>query len=162
MLLVHHRKAEIGEDDALLKERMRADGDVDCPFRQRGEGGAALRRLVAAGYQRDAQARALGQRSHPLVMLAGENLGRRHHRRLSSRFDHVGHRQERDDGLARADVALQQSQHALLGLEVGTDVVDRLQLRLGQRKGQGGLEAPAQGPFGDDARVRELRASARA
>ena len=86
---------------------------------------------------------------HPLVMLAGENLGRRHHRRLPSGFDHVGHRQERDDGLARADVALQQPDHALLRPEIGADVVDRLQLRLGQRKGQRGLEAPAERPFGE-------------
>ena len=34
MLLVDHREAEIAEDDALLKQRMRADGDVDLARRE--------------------------------------------------------------------------------------------------------------------------------
>ena len=118
-------------------------------FRQRGERGAARRRPVAAGDERDAQARsARRQRGHALVVLAGEDFGRRHHRRLPARFDHVRHRHQRDDGLARSDVALQQPQHALFGPEIGADVVDRLPLRVGQRKRQRGLEAARQSAFG--------------
>ena len=139
---------------------MGADRDVDCPLGQCGERGAAGGRLVAAGQERDAQADARRQRRHALVVLAGENLGRRHHRRLPARFDHLRHRQERDDGLARSDVALQQPQHALFGSEIGADVVDRLALRARQRKGQGGFEAPRQSAFspvraaGNDAHAR--------
>ena len=44
MLLVDHRKPEIGKRDTLLNERMGADGDVDFAFRQRGKRGAARRR----------------------------------------------------------------------------------------------------------------------
>ncbi len=128
MLLIDHREPEVSEDDAFLNERMRADGDVDCPAGQRGKRGAARRGLVAADEERDAKADARRQRGHALVVLAGENFGRGHHRGLPARFDHVRHRQERDDGLARADVALQQSQHAPLGPEIGADVVDRLAL----------------------------------
>ena len=97
---------------------------------------AALGRLVAAGGQRDAQAGGLGERADALEMLAGEDFGRRHQRRLPSRFDDVGHRQQRDDRLARADVALQQPDHALRLGEIGADVLDRLRLRAGQREGQ--------------------------
>ena len=68
-------------------------------------------------------------------MLAGENLGRRHHRRLPPGLDHFGHREERDHGLARADVALQEPQHALLGPEIGADFGDRLALRWVSAKG---------------------------
>ena len=139
---------------------MRADRDVDCPLGQCGERGAAGGRLVAAGEERDAKADARRQRRHSLVVLAGENFGRRHHRRLPARFDHLRHRQERDNGLARSDVALQQPQHALFGSEIGADVVDRLALRGRQRKGQGGFEAPRQSAFspvraaGNDAQAR--------
>ena len=52
MLLVDHRKPEIGERDALLDERVGADGDVDFPVRQFGERGAARRRPVAPGDER--------------------------------------------------------------------------------------------------------------
>ena len=149
MLLVDHREPEIGEGHAFLKQRMRADSDVDRSFRQCGERGAASGRLVASGHERDAQADARRERGHALVVLAGENLGRRHHRRLPAGFDHVRHCEKRNDGLARSDVALQQPQHALFGSEIGADVVDRLPLRARQRKGQGGLEASRQRAFAD-------------
>ena len=100
VLLVDHREPEIGEGDALLKQRMRADGDVDRSVRQRGERGAPSGRLVAAGQERDAQADARRERRHALVMLAGEDLGRRHHRRLPAGLDDLRHRQQRNDGLA--------------------------------------------------------------
>ena len=147
MLLVDHREAEIGEGDALLKQRMGADRDIDRPLGQCRKRCAAGGRLVAASHQRDAQADARRERSHALVVLAGENLGRRHHRRLSASLDHLRHRHKRDDGLARSDVALQQPDHALFSSEIGADVVDRLALRAGQRKGQGGFEAPRQSAF---------------
>ena len=44
-------------------------------------------------------------------MLAGEDFGRREQRRLRARLDRGQHRQQRDQGLARADVALEQAQH---------------------------------------------------
>ena len=96
----------------------------------------------------DAQPDPLGERGDALEMLAGEDFGRRHHRRLPSCFDHVGHRHERHHGLARSDVALQEPEHPLFGLEIGADVVDRLLLRLGQRKWQRGFEIAPQRAFG--------------
>ena len=147
MLLVDDREPEVSEDHAFLNERMRADRDVDRSLGQGGQRSAPGSRFVAADEKRDAKADACRQRGHALVMLAGENLGRGHYRRLPACFDHVGHRQERDDGLARSHIALQEPQHALLGSEIGADVVQRLALSAREREGQGGFEAPRQSAF---------------
>ena len=45
------------------------------------------------------------------MMLAREDFGRREQRRLRARLDRVEHRQQRDQGLARPDIALEQAQH---------------------------------------------------
>ena len=42
-----------------------------------------------------------------LEVLARQQLGRRHQRGLRSGFDGGGHGEQRDDGLAAADIALQ-------------------------------------------------------
>ena len=149
MLLVDHREAEIGEDDALLEEGVRADRDVDLATRQRRQRVAALGGPVAAGHQGDPQARFRGERRHPLEMLAREHFGRRHHRRLPSGLDHIRHREQRDHGLARADVALQEPDHPFLGPEIGADLLDRPGLGAGQRERQRGLDSASQRPFGD-------------
>ena len=80
-------------------------------------------------------------------MLAGEDFGRRHEGRLPAGLDHGRGRDQRHHGLAGADVALQQPQHALRAGEVGDDVVDRLLLRMGQRVGQRLQDARAQAAF---------------
>ena len=47
-------------------------------------------------------------------MLAGQHLGRRHERAPGAPASTaVSMRQQRDDGLAAADIALQQAQHAV-------------------------------------------------
>ena len=97
---------------------------------------AALGRLVAAGGQREAQAGGLGERTDAFEMLAGEDFRRRHQRRLMPRLDDVGHRQQRDDRLARTDVALQQADHPLRRAEIGADFLNRLRLRAGQGEGE--------------------------
>ena len=111
MLLVDHGEAEIGEGDALLEQGVGADRDVDRRARPAPRAcarrSAALSRPVSSAIRRPAFSR---QRRHALEVLAREDFGRRHHRRLPPRLDDVGHRQQRDDRLARADVALQQPQ----------------------------------------------------
>ena len=148
MLLVDDGEAEIGEGDALLKQRMRADGKIDLAFRERRQRPVALGGLVAAGQQGDAQPGGFGERAHPLEMLARKNFGRRHQRRLPPGFDDCRHRQQRDDGLAGADIALQQPQHALGRGEIGADLGERFGLRAGEAEGQGGFD------FRGDASVR--------
>ncbi len=92
---------------------------------------------------------ASGERRHAIEMLPGQNFRRRHHRRLPAGLDHFGHGEKRHDRLARADVALQQPDHALVGPEVGADVLERLALRAGQRKRQGRLEPAGKRAFGN-------------
>ena len=73
----------------------------------------ALAALFAAGQDRDAQAGALGQRRDRGEMLAGQDFGRRHQRRLAAGLDGARHGEQRHHRLAGADIALQQAQHAL-------------------------------------------------
>ena len=74
----------------------------------------------------------------------------------------VGRREQRDHGLAGADIALQQPQHALRPGQIGDDVVDRLLLRMGQRIGQRLEDACAQQALAGRCRGRPAGACARA
>ena len=61
-------------------------------------------------------------RSHVLL---GEQLGRRHDRRLIAVLDREQRGEQRDDRLAAADVALQQTLHAPIAAHVGDDLANR-------------------------------------
>ena len=107
VLLVDDGEAEVAEGDVLLEERVGADEDVDLAGRQRGEPGGALGALVAAGQDVEPHPGGLGERLQRQEVLAGEDLGRGHQRRLAAGLDGGEHGEERDQGLAGADVALQ-------------------------------------------------------
>ena len=85
-------------------------------------------------------------------VLLGERLRRRHQRALVARLDRAEERVQRDDGLAGADVALEQALHRPLGRKVGIDLRDRAFLVLGQRNGSVAVAL--------DQRRRERRAAA--
>jgi hypothetical protein len=70
-------------------------------------------------------------------VLLGEDFRRRHHHGLRARRDRVRTREHRDGGLAAADVALQEPQHAVAGGHVAEDVRDGFGLRICQVVGQG-------------------------
>ena len=124
VLLVDDGEAEVAKRDVLLEQRMGADDDVDRALGKAEEHAPALGALVAAGEQRDPQAGLAGERLDALEMLAGQDLGRRHQRRLAPGLDGARHGKERDRGLAGADVALEQAQHALVGGEVAPDLFE--------------------------------------
>ncbi len=69
-------------------------------------------------------------------MLAGEDFGRGHQRGLAPGFDHMGHGEQGDHGLARADIALEQAQHALFAGKIAKNFRDRRFLVAGQIEGQ--------------------------
>ena len=69
-------------------------------------------------------------------MLLGEDLGRRHERDLQAVLHRDQRRQQRDDRLAGADVALQQPVHRLRPLQVVDDLLQRLLLPGGQPERQ--------------------------
>ncbi len=78
-----------------------------------------------AGHQLDAEARPRQQPTDGLRVLLGEDLGRRHEGGLQSVFHGQHGREHGDDGLARADVALQQAVHRLGALHVFADLLER-------------------------------------
>ncbi len=136
MLLVNHGEAEIVKGDGLLKQGMRADDDVDRAGGQRIEGSGPLGSLVAAGQQREPQAARRREAAERRKMLARQNLGRRHQRRLPPGLDAGRHGEQRDQRLARADIALQQPQHAGPARKVSADLLQCLHLRARQRERQ--------------------------
>ena len=81
-------------------------------------------------------------------MLARQNFSRRHQRRLTAGLDHGGGGQQRDHGFSRADVAVQQPQHAMRLRQIGDDIADRALLRRRQRVGQRRDHAFAQAALG--------------
>ena len=71
-------------------------------------------------------------------MLAGEDLGRGHQRGLAAGLDGGQHGEEGDQGLAGADVALEQAVHPVGRRHVGGDLGDGAGLGAGGGIGQGG------------------------
>ena len=78
-------------------------------------------------------------------MLHGENFRGRHQRGLVAVFDDDGRGFERHDGLAAADVALQQAVHRHAALQVRRDFRERALLRVGGLEGQHALDRFANG-----------------
>nr|BFE68427.1 hypothetical protein GCM10020092_017280 [Actinoplanes digitatis] len=117
VLLVDHHQGEVVEVDALVQQGVRADDDAGAAVRDLGQRGPPGRRAERTGDQ--GQLRAVGvavqlagpaQRAQlgtdAAVVLGGEHLGRRQQRGLAARVDDLEHRADRDEGLARADLAL--------------------------------------------------------
>ena len=146
MLLVDHRQREVGELDILLHQRVGADHELDRAVGQAAQGLLLLLLAVAAGEQRQAHAGGLGQRRDGGVMLAGQKLGRRHEGGLRAGLDRDQHRQQRHQGLAAADIALQQPHHALGLGHVGGDLGHREDLAGRQLERQGGKHLVLQTP----------------
>ena len=116
---------------------MRADDEVDVAGRERGEDFAALAPTVAAGEDGEADAGAMGERRDGRKMLARQDFGWRHERRLAAGLDHRCGGEQGHEGLARADVAMEEPQHAVRLRQVGDDVFDRALLRRRERIGEG-------------------------
>ena len=140
VLLVDHGECEVLEGDGLLEDGMGADQDVDAAILERVEDALPLLAALAPGEERDDDARGLGDGGDGLEVLPRKNLRRRHQRRLRAGLDRGCHGEQRDDGLAAADIALQEADHAVFAREVGVDLAERAGLRARERVGQGGEE----------------------
>ena len=127
-----------------LEEGVGADEDAGLAGGERPELPGALAALVAAGQEGEADAGDIGERPQRLEVLARQDLGRGHQRRLAAGLDGGEHGEERHQGLAGADVALQQAVHpAGLG-HVGGDLGDGAGLGGGRRVGERGEHPVAQ------------------
>jgi hypothetical protein len=136
VLLVDHHETEAMELHGFLQERVGADDDSHRADRQL----PPHRPLLRSGQASDQQAGLDVERSEQLlerrVVLLGEQLGRRHERRLISVLHREHHPEQRDDGLARADVPHEQPVHSLGRRHVADELLQRQALIAGQRPGQ--------------------------
>ena len=146
VLFVDHRQSKIMEPDVVLDQRVGADDDRQRAGGQFVQQAGPPLALVAAGQQPDTNARRIRQRRDGLHMLSRQDLGGRQDRGLRPGLDRGQHRRQGDHGLAAADIALQQPQHAVFGRHVGRDLGDRLALRAGQGKGKGGFDLGGEPP----------------
>ena len=103
---------------------MRADHKVDLTGGDVGLYLSLLCRPRAADQQFDTVTGAGKQLSRVAKVLFGEDLGRGHQCGLISVFHYGKDRQERHDRLAAADVALDQTIHRNIGLEIGENLAD--------------------------------------
>ena len=128
MLLVDDGEPEIVERDLVLEQGMGADDDVDGALREPGEDRPALgarSRPVRRAMRRPAATARGARRSK--CWRARISVGAI---RAACRPASIGarHGEKRDRGLAGADIALEQAEHARVGDEVGADLRHRLVL----------------------------------
>ena len=125
---------------------MRADGHERQRLLQFLHHGIFLRRGKATVQPRDRHTERIEPLGEFAQMLLGEYFGGRHHRRLAAGI-HRGEAADRgDDGLAAADVALQQPLHRMRLGEVLEDLRHRAPLRPRQAERQPSQEALQQRP----------------
>ena len=161
LLLVDDRERKVLERNLLLEQGVGAYQQIEVSRSEAVEHLRPLAPALAAGQDRDADTRGFRERRDGVEMLPGQDLGRRHQRRLAAGFDHVRGRQQRDHGLAGSHVALQQAEHALRFFEIRGDFLDGAPLRRGQRIGQR-LDNLLPQPAGTRARASGLPAHVRA
>ena len=140
MLFVGDDETEIAEDDILADKRVRADDQLRLAGGDLFARRALLRGRLRAGQKQNLHAERPKERRERLRMLLGEDLGRRHERRLTAVLDSAVAGGGRDHRLAAADVALHQPVHHMAGGQIGEDRVDGGLLRMGQLEGQSGIE----------------------
>jgi hypothetical protein len=146
MLLVDDRQAELREADLLLDHRVRADDEAGLARGDLGQHLIAFPALPAAGEPGDGDAERREPADELLQVLLGEDLGRRHQRALPAGVDRACRGERGDDGLARADVALQQPVRRHGAREVGIDLGGDAALRARQGERQRRQERRVQGP----------------
>jgi hypothetical protein len=138
VLFVDDGEREIVERHVVLEQRVRADGQIDIARSQCRQNFSAFAAALPAREDSNTDAGGGREPRDGGKMLARQNLGRRHQRRLAAGLDHRCGGKECHHGLARADVAVEQAQHAIGLGEIGNNVGDRALLRRRERIGQGG------------------------
>ena len=136
VLLVGDDEAEPREVNVILDQRVRADDNVDLVARDGLVHLAPLSWRQVAREVADADAERCELRREILIVLGGEDLGRRHHRALPAACDRLDEREHGDDRLAGADVSLHEPPHRHGPLHVAADLLPRLLLVVRQREGQ--------------------------
>ena len=129
MLLVNHRQAQIIELHRILNQRVRTDDNLHFVGSERGVNFSLGFFLDAGCEPCDVNA----ERREPTVkffkQLLGQNFGRCHHGGLSSCRDALRAGERGEHGFTRADIALQQSMHRIIGNHVLLNLRPRTRLR---------------------------------
>ena len=112
MLFVDHHKAQIGKPDIVLEQSMRSADHVDTAFAQAFQKGFASAALVPPGQSDDRDTRRFEQLRQGFRMLPCQDFGRCHDCGLGARLDSLRRGQRCDEGLAGADIAMEQAGHA--------------------------------------------------
>ena len=146
VLLIHHGQGQVAEGDGVLEQRVGADHDLHGAFRQPAQHLLAFGALDAAGQHFHPHAGGVAQPHQGAQVLAGQDFGRRHDGGLAARLHRPQHGQHRHQGLAAADIALQQPQHAVGGGQVGVYLRQGGHLAGGGRKAEGGQRLGPQLP----------------
>ena len=154
VLLVDDGDGEVAEADLLLDQRVRADRDLHVAGGDQLPHVRVLLRAEGARQQRHPHAELGADALDREEVLLGEHLGRRHQRALPARLDGAQQRRERDDGLAGADVALEQPLHRGRPRQIAVDLGDRLLLGIGERERQH-LAVPVEELAGRRERLRD-------
>ena len=130
VLLVDHDQAQVAEPDVLLQQGVGPDDDAGVAGEHVGQRLTPGRDAGRPGEQDDpgrglrpAQPARLAQWAEHgadrAVVLLGQDLGGGQQRGLAARVDDLEHGPDRDHGLARADLALQQPVHGERAGQVG-------------------------------------------
>ena len=156
------------EVHALLEERVGADQDVDLAGGQCRQCPLSRPPRVSPGEQGEGDAAALQQSAERIRVLVRQQLGRHHQRGLRAGLHRDQHGEQRDHGLAAADIALEQPEHPAFLREVLGDFGGNGALAFGQVEGErcfnfgakfavagDGAAAPASGGAADQ-RQRQL------
>ena len=136
MLFIDDDQGEALELDTFLEKRVRAD---DEPGRAVGDGVERLppgRRFLAAAEPRRLDAERLEPGAEISPVLLGENFRRRHDRNLDAAGNRLEAGDRGNDGLARADIPLDESHHWMRVAEIAQDFVDHARLRSRERERQ--------------------------
>ncbi len=120
---------------------MGADHEVIVPVFERLAGGALLLRRHGAGELSDPQAQGRQQLAQRVIVLLRQNLRRGHEGGHIAVFGTVPDERRGDQGLAAADVALDEPVHHRAGVHVPDSVLHGAALRPGGLEGQGRPEA---------------------
>jgi len=118
VLLVDDDERQVAKRDTFLEQRVRADDELRITAGDAVERIAPRRGALAAAEPGRLDAKRFEPGREVAPVLFGEQLGRRHDRRLHAAGDRLEAGDRGDHGLARAHVALDQSHHRVRLREV--------------------------------------------
>ena len=139
VLLVDDDESQVRETHALLEESVGSHDDkrLRCVHRALNlAAGGGRRRARQQANIRGVHPQGLQERPQRYSVLLCQDLGRRDERPLVTGGNHLEQRAQRDDGLARSHISLEEPLHRHLAGQVGPDLGDCLTLGVREFKRQ--------------------------